>query len=326
MPVWKADATASKCYLCKARFTLFNRRHHCRKCGQLVCATCSSKQVRYFANSYVLNSQNTPEKARSHVYYRTCDVCVDEIHMMRSALSPVPATETASVLQGHRDEPPAAVGPSADVHMIPGATSAANPLKTAPNRAQHASSDPPEFTGSNEPHDADSDADLCPVCGVDLGKQFLEESLGGPLASSAAYETYKEAHVSRCLVTYDFASNHLRLSSPPDGLHARNRMLVYNMPPIPEPSYETISDGSPNAGAVAAKTDGEIPGLVRSTATFSGTEKDDMDAECVICLEDLCPGDKVGRLECLCVFHYKCIKDWFNKKSYAECPVHYLHS
>lgn len=52
---------------------------------------------------------------------------------------------------------------------------------------------------------------------------------------------------------------------------------------------------------------------------------DDDENECVICLESLKPGDKVGRLECLCVFHYKCIKDWFNKKGYGECPVHFLH-
>ena len=54
-------------------------------------------------------------------------------------------------------------------------------------------------------------------------------------------------------------------------------------------------------------------------------EEEEEDNECVICLESLNPGDKVGRLECLCVFHYKCIKDWFNKKGYGECPVHFLH-
>ncbi|CDO92336.1 unnamed protein product [Kluyveromyces dobzhanskii CBS 2104] len=36
--------------------------------------------------------------------------------------------------------------------------------------------------------------------------------------------------------------------------------------------------------------------------------------ECPICFEDMLPGQKVGRLECLCVFHYHCIKSWFKKK------------
>lgn len=37
--------------------------------------------------------------------------------------------------------------------------------------------------------------------------------------------------------------------------------------------------------------------------------------ECPICFEEMVPGEKVGRLECLCVFHYECIKSWFKKKS-----------
>ncbi|GMF05485.1 unnamed protein product [Ambrosiozyma monospora] len=49
------------------------------------------------------------------------------------------------------------------------------------------------------------------------------------------------------------------------------------------------------------------------------------DNECVICFEEFKPGDKVGRLECLCCFHYKCIKAWFMKKGDNECPVHTIH-
>lgn len=37
--------------------------------------------------------------------------------------------------------------------------------------------------------------------------------------------------------------------------------------------------------------------------------------ECPICFEDMGPNQKVGRLECLCVFHYDCIKSWFRKKT-----------
>ncbi|KAG7842006.1 hypothetical protein KL942_000744 [Ogataea angusta] len=42
------------------------------------------------------------------------------------------------------------------------------------------------------------------------------------------------------------------------------------------------------------------------------------DNECVICFEEFHAGDKVGRLECLCCFHYKCIKDWINRKEAAN--------
>lgn len=48
--------------------------------------------------------------------------------------------------------------------------------------------------------------------------------------------------------------------------------------------------------------------------------------ECVICFEDLEPGETVGRLECLCVYHEKCILDWFSRKGAGSCPVHNQHS
>lgn len=173
------------------------------------------------------------------------------------------------------------------------------------------------------PRDAESDHNLCPVCAVDLLQLFVCNVQQNGIASSLnAFETFKESHVSDCLVNFDFTNDHMRLQSPPDASHARNRMLVYNIPPIPKPSYELLG-GAPNSVETILQSK-ELCGLLASSASLVH-EKDMLDDECVICLEDLKPGDKVGRLECLCVFHYKCIKDWFNKKSYGECPVHFLH-
>lgn len=43
--VWIPDAEASICMHCrKTQFTVLNRRHHCRKCGAVVCNPCSSKK------------------------------------------------------------------------------------------------------------------------------------------------------------------------------------------------------------------------------------------------------------------------------------------
>ncbi|XP_060569006.1 pleckstrin homology domain-containing family F member 2-like [Ruditapes philippinarum] len=44
-PVWVPDSSASKCMHCKrSQFSMLNRRHHCRKCGLVVCDDCSSKR------------------------------------------------------------------------------------------------------------------------------------------------------------------------------------------------------------------------------------------------------------------------------------------
>jgi len=60
--VWVPDNEATTCMLCKnKKFSVIERRHHCRKCGAVVCAGCSSKK-------FLLPSQSS--KA-----LRVCDGC-----------------------------------------------------------------------------------------------------------------------------------------------------------------------------------------------------------------------------------------------------------
>ena len=46
-PVWSQDHTTNCCTApgCSETFTLLNRRHHCRNCGQLVCGECSRRKM-----------------------------------------------------------------------------------------------------------------------------------------------------------------------------------------------------------------------------------------------------------------------------------------
>ncbi|KAL3268054.1 hypothetical protein HHI36_007183 [Cryptolaemus montrouzieri] len=44
-PVWIPDVEAPKCMSCGANFTVVKRRHHCRNCGKIFCARCSSNNV-----------------------------------------------------------------------------------------------------------------------------------------------------------------------------------------------------------------------------------------------------------------------------------------
>ncbi|KAM8851270.1 zinc finger FYVE domain-containing protein 9 isoform 2-T2 [Spinachia spinachia] len=45
-PVWVPDSQAPVCMKCDVRFTFTKRRHHCRACGKVFCATCCSLKCR----------------------------------------------------------------------------------------------------------------------------------------------------------------------------------------------------------------------------------------------------------------------------------------
>jgi len=44
-PIWIPDELAVQCMLCKKDFSMFSRRHHCRKCGAVVCGDCSGNKA-----------------------------------------------------------------------------------------------------------------------------------------------------------------------------------------------------------------------------------------------------------------------------------------
>lgn len=45
LPKWQADAEVTHCPVCKNQFSFFYRKHHCRKCGRVVCASCSPHRI-----------------------------------------------------------------------------------------------------------------------------------------------------------------------------------------------------------------------------------------------------------------------------------------
>ena len=45
LPRWQPDADVSSCPICGAHFSFWYRKHHCRKCGRVVCANCSPHRI-----------------------------------------------------------------------------------------------------------------------------------------------------------------------------------------------------------------------------------------------------------------------------------------
>lgn len=71
-PVWLHDNYVTMCHLCTEPFTILNRRHHCRACGQIFCANCSSHQF--------------PLKYLEYKPDRVCDFCYEELKSMQNPL------------------------------------------------------------------------------------------------------------------------------------------------------------------------------------------------------------------------------------------------
>jgi len=67
-PIWAADHESNVCTQCKDGFTFFNRRHHCRFCGDLICGKCSTNK---------LPSNLDPKKKE-----RACDLCKKDFDMI----------------------------------------------------------------------------------------------------------------------------------------------------------------------------------------------------------------------------------------------------
>lgn len=79
--VWVPDSEAQFCMHClKAKFTTMNRRHHCRKCGAVVCGACSNRR-------YVLPNQSDKP-------VRVCIGCFNALSAPKNDTQPTPPSTT----------------------------------------------------------------------------------------------------------------------------------------------------------------------------------------------------------------------------------------
>lgn len=257
VPTWQPDEDTTECGLCHREFTIFFRRHHCRKCGRVLCGDCSSNLRNYLPSTYVVCPPTQIFLESPHVPHRTCDQCAQELDMIRQALEPQENVSNVSRVN-----------------------------------YETVSIDVPKSGGLvREATMCVDENDYCPVCSKTI---------------SDLTEDQRENHISDCL-------SHAQFLGSPETTRSPNRMLVYRLPKDFKPrSTLDITHDRPQGNLAT--------GMVTSTYN-----SDDEENECCICLEDFHPDEKVGRLECLCMFHYKCISDWFERRGPGECPVHAVH-
>jgi len=62
VPHWQPDSEVSECPICWRPFTWLFRRHHCRKCGRVVCNECSPHRIT-IPRQYIVNPPSPEESA-----------------------------------------------------------------------------------------------------------------------------------------------------------------------------------------------------------------------------------------------------------------------
>ncbi|KAF2669288.1 FYVE-domain-containing protein [Microthyrium microscopicum] len=386
LPRWQPDSEATRCPVCQMQFTFWFRKHHCRRCGRVVCANCTPHRItmprQYIVQPPPVTDLNGEEIPRVHETtwggeeVRVCNPCVPDPNLSPPAYSaispqrphpqqspvhhlpwspaqasyyggnPPPAQNGSGVWMGpsgrtysfqspgHRNTVSGSnlPGPQAQGGMRPpyqGASyqpsgSVPTSHSMGPNYGPYGQ--PPNAGSPSTPQDLNSffnsnrprplgmppisasgppprpqiaEEDECPVCGEELPPKGAD----GDLAA-------REGHVEECI------KSHLYSSSAPQ---PRPTLAGVMAPQSSTPSIPTQASGS----RPRRMTSGRM--LVYTATEKDCMGEDGLPQECVICLEEFEDGDEMGRLACLCKFHRKCIKDWWETKGQGTCPTHQLH-
>ncbi|XP_047068335.1 protein FREE1-like [Lolium rigidum] len=85
---WVPDEAAKKCQSCAGDFSHFNRRHHCRNCGEVFCDKCSQGRIA------LTTDDNAP-------LVRVCDRCMAEVSQRLSMAQE--AAKRSATVQSHGD-------------------------------------------------------------------------------------------------------------------------------------------------------------------------------------------------------------------------------
>ncbi|KAF2274389.1 FYVE-domain-containing protein [Westerdykella ornata] len=289
LPRWQPDSEVDSCFVCGRYFTFLNRRHHCRKCGRVVCANCSPHRI-YIPRQYVVNPPSLVPDDDEHsdnplVQVRICNPCVPDPNNSPPQL-PDTGNTAGSLSSGYHsrtslDAPPPYPSTFATAHQMWNETPPAStyprrysrPIDPAyiPSRVSPFMHSPPRPAPPPTPTPAPRrirQEDICPVCFRPIPSIV---SIGDAVLDEQEIDRRRAEHIQSCLETHS--------QSPPAN--------------------------------------------IRSLLTYTATEKDCANSEeCVICFEEYAVGDKLARMVCLCRFHEHCIRSWWERKDPGNCPVH----
>lgn len=78
---WESNDQALDCRRCHRWFNFITRRHHCRKCGQVICDRCSANRVLLPSHQIIQppHASHLDQEQCAQQPQRICDTCVDTV-------------------------------------------------------------------------------------------------------------------------------------------------------------------------------------------------------------------------------------------------------
>ncbi|CAG7944427.1 unnamed protein product [Penicillium olsonii] len=326
LPPWQADAEVSECPICQTVFSFWYRKHHCRKCGRVVCAACSPHRITIPRQFIVrpneelgLETTPTPMSETSTRFPAVVDLTGDE---------PTPSSDNNPALGGGEE-----------VRLCNPCVPDPNPnplgygMRQHGHRSTHSlSSTIFHSSGSTTRRQYPEARQERRTVGANDRPQFLQDLSDQPRAVPSGTGMRQHRAVSnrdtRIVNEGDFCPVCRRRFPPmsPDHpiearqAHTRDCIENYLRPAPPQPSSTTTTRQAPPLPTPPPPSSARMLPFVATEKDCLGD--DGQPAECTICMEDYEVGQTLARLECLCKFHKHCIVDWFERKT--ECPVHKL--
>ncbi|OAA67506.1 Zinc finger, FYVE-type [Cordyceps fumosorosea ARSEF 2679] len=333
LPRWQPDAEVTLCPICHTQFSIWVRKHHCRKCGRVVCNSCSPHRIT-IPNQYIVRPPDSDVSFASSLFadpmgasflehdgmpggerVRLCNPCVPDPNTAPPQ-SPTPHSPRSP----HHRSRSSLSNAYGGMPTLPGIHDSSQYLSS---RTRSIALNPSARGHDPVPTSSRSASYQTPF------EQYLSMRPGraGPSQFSTRPGLFEDAATPS-------SSRHRALPPTPQIAEEDECPICHReLPATTLPDFETqreqhitacIQSHSTYGGSPSPLAEGVAPAPPRRSGmyTYAATEKDCVDdAECTICLEEFAVGVPMARLECLCRFHRACIAAWFVNHP-GRCPVH----
>ncbi|KAI7817234.1 hypothetical protein BC939DRAFT_335343 [Gamsiella multidivaricata] len=291
---WESDHKAIECRECHRKFSLWLRRHHCRRCGHVVCDRCSSHRAMLHPSMVVFDPTSSEAYLNHQMLvrrgtvqsYRVCDSCYTALGPGRSL--------SLGAASGFGSESGSGLGSGSPSGMVQHNTGP----QQAHRRMLHGDA-PSHPTGYASSAPAHNDGSL----GV-----YMSGSAYAPDRSHSSSRSSSSSSLHPVPMVRNASSSSLMSECPVCGAILAG---LEGGKPAQEAHVQDCLEGKSGQGS----------GPVRYVVYKLPADSPLIDQECAICFEEFVAGRTVARLNCLCTYHRHCIHSWLQHGN--SCPVHY---